>query len=750
MKKILFLLLFFVATSHAQDNSTTYFYNQINLKKHAGKKFIFSGKIKTVLLSKNSSAFLFIRINNGDDKSLLVKTMYAQHANNNQWKEYSIEGEIDPQAAYVYIAGSVEKKGLFYFDDFVFKVKEQDESWTVLSIKNADFEKNIINNDVPFWEKAKDDLKYQYKSSSDVSTKSKGKQSLLIESVYVENEEVATVNSSKLNPKNEVILISNINVIDVKTGKEKVRSVLIRDQKIAEISKKIKIEDSTAITIDGTGKWLLPGLIDSHVHLFQSGSLYTRPDAIDLTNFRPYEEERKWLRIHAPDLLKRYLKSGITTIIDVGGPFYNYTIRDRYSDRTSFPNIYLTGPLISTYQPKAFNIDDSPIIKVNSPEEAINLVKKQLPFKPDFIKIWYIKRGDATLNYEIVKATINESHKHNLKVAVHATDLESAKRAIRAGADILVHSVGEAIDEEFIEMISSNNVSYIPTLMVGDKYTEAFAQEIEFSNRELRLSNPFPIKSFSDHKHLDNDEQFNRYKKSSIAYKKNQLEEDKIEAENLKLLQKKNINIATGTDAGNIGTLHATSYQEEIELMKNAGLSNLEIIQASTINAAKVLSKENEIGSIENGKLADLLILENNPLENIKALQGISHVIKGGSIYPIENVLKESPENIVQRQVNAYNLQNVEAFLENYSDAIEIYEFPNTLTIKGKKDFSEGWKEFFEKNPDLHCEIINRTVIGNTVIDHERVKYDEGNYNEAVAIYTIENEKITKVYFVRK
>ena len=85
--------------------------------------------------------------------------MYAQHANNNQWKEYSIEGEIDPQAAYAYIVGSVENKGLFYFDDFVFKVKEQDESWTVVSIENADFEKNIINNYIPLWENIKISLK---------------------------------------------------------------------------------------------------------------------------------------------------------------------------------------------------------------------------------------------------------------------------------------------------------------------------------------------------------------------------------------------------------------------------------------------------------------------------------------------------------------------------------------------------------------------------------------------------------------
>ncbi|WP_430411895.1 amidohydrolase family protein [Kordia sp.] len=529
-------------------------------------------------------------------------------------------------------------------------------------------------------------------------------------SVSFAQEEVVKVESIKMNPKGEAILIENINVIDVHTGKYNKQSVLIRDKKIVEIAKKIRENNTATIKIDGTGKWLLPGMIDSHVHLFQSGSLYTRPDAFNLTRFRPYEDERKWLRQNAPDILKRYLQSGITTIIDIGGPMYNYKIRDLYSDHTSFPNIYITGPLISTYQPKAFDIEDSPIIKANTPEEAIELVKKQVPYKPDFIKIWYIKRGDANLNYEIVKATI---------------------------------------DEEFVKMITSNNVSYIPTLMVSDKYTEAFTQKIAFSNEELRLSNPFPIKSFSDHKHLDNEEQFERYKKNNIAYKKRQVEENLTEATNLKLLQHKNVNIATGTDAGNIGTLHATSYQEEIRLMKEAGLSNLEIIQASTINSAKVLDKDNEIGSIEVSKLADLIILENNPLEDIKALQKISHVIKGGSIYHTKDVLIESPENIVQRQVNAYNLGNVEAFLESFSDDIEVYTFTNILKTKGKDEFKKGWATFFKKYPDLHCEIVNRTTRLNTVIDHERIKYGDGDYSEAIVIYKIENGKIAKIYFVR-
>ncbi len=565
----------------------------------------------------------------------------------------------------------------------------------------------------------------------------------------VAQQEITNIESIKLNPKGETVLIENINVIDVVSGKSTIQSVLIRDQKIVKIQKKISTDNTKIVKIDGSGKWLLPGLIDGHVHLFQSGSLYTRPDAFDLRKYRPYEEERSWLRKNAPDLLKRYLQCGITTIIDVGGPMYNYEIRDRYSDKTTYPNLYLTGPLISTYQPKAFEIEDSPIIKATTPEEAIALVQKQLPYKPDFIKIWYINNGDADLNYEIVKATIEESHKHNLKVAVHATDLETAKRTLKAKADILVHSVSEPIDDTFVNAIKKSNVSYIPTLMVSDQYVEAFAQEISFTNEELRYSNPFPIKSFQDYKHLDNDELFESYKKYAIRRKKSAAADDAIEAANLQLLQKHNINIATGTDAGNIGTLHATSYQREVELMKEAGLTNLEVIQASTINAAKILDKQDEIGSIDVSKMADLIILEANPLEDLKALQKITHVVKAGSIYKRADILQETPENIVQRQVNAYNTGNYEAFFENFSDDVEIYNFPNKLKVKGIENYKEMFTGMFERNPNLHCQIVNRTTLLNTVIDHERVKFSEGNYSEVVAIYKIENGKIAKVYFIR-
>ncbi|PTX60861.1 imidazolonepropionase-like amidohydrolase [Kordia periserrulae] len=748
IKKLTFILLFCVSFSNAQSH-WTYFLRQESIEKHADKKFVLSAQVKAEKLSNDGAAMLYVRISNKDRKEVFLDNMRNRPIKKNEWNSYQIEGTLDSDASSITFGGMVRGKGIFYFDDFELKVQEADNSWTTIPLKNASFEQKGFGKMIRFWVKDAKNKDYEHHFSEDTSDSSIGKFSLVFKSVFDTEEVNNSFKSKKLNANNEAILIENISVVDVVSGKEKIQSVLIRNQKIVEINKKIDVEDADILKIDGSGKWLLPGLIDGHIHLFQSGSLYTRPDAFDLRKYHPYEEEREWLRENAPDLLKRYLQNGITTVIDVGGPMYNYKIRDFHNDQTQFPNLYLTGPLISTYQPEEFNIEDSPIIKANSPEEAIQQVRNQLPFKPDFIKIWYINNGDPELNYKIVKATIEESHKHNLKVAVHATDLKTAKNALKANADILVHSVRESIDDKFLQAIKKSNVCYIPTLMVSNQYAEAYSQEISFTDEELRFTNPFPVKSFQDYKHLKNDTLFSKYKKSGLNYKNYLKKIDVIEAENLALLQKHNINIATGTDAGNIGTLHATSYQKEVKLMQKAGLSNLEVIQASTINAAKILDKQNEIGSIEVSKLADLIILEANPLQDLKALQEITHVIKAGSIYKREDILKESPENIVQKQVNAYNLKNLAMFLESFSDDVEIYTFPNTLEIKGKEELKAKYATFFEKYPKLHCEILNRTIKSNTIIDHERVTYTEGDYGETIAIYKIENGKIAKVYFIR-
>ena len=117
-------------------------------------------------------------------------------------------------------------------------------------------------------------------------------------------------------------------------------------------------------------------------------------------------------------------------------------------------------------------------------------------------------------------------------------------------------------------------------------------------------------------------------------------------------------------------------------------------------------------------------------------------------VFRRDTVPSETPVALVQRQLNAYNLRNIEAFLEPYADDVEIYNYPNTLMNKGKEAMRNNYTRFFETTPDLHCELVGRIVQGNVVIDKERVRANN-RYFEAVAIYHIENNKIRKVYFIR-
>ena len=549
------------------------------------------------------------------------------------------------------------------------------------------------------------------------------------------------------------IFIDDVRVIDVLTGEVAVKDVLIKDDNIVKVETDFPAPENVT-ALDGRGKFLMPGLVDAHIHLFQSGGLYTRPDAIDLTAYRPYEVEIRWLRQHANSILRRYLRCGITSVMDVGGPMSNYEIRNENQQSEVTPSLFVTGPLISTYQPEAFKIKDPPIIKVSTSREAVDLVRKQIPFEPDFIKIWYITLPGQTAEstYDIVKATIEESHNHGVRVAVHATQLNTAKLALKAGADVLVHSVQDHIvDEDFIALIRDNDAVYIPTLIVSANYGKVFTATLPYSNHDFLYSHPKPLGSTMDLRHLANGTILEQTRENEKAFAQHEEKQKEIMAKNLKILQQQNIPIATGTDAGNIGTFHASSYFSEIQAMHEAGLTNHEIIRASTLGGALALGKASEFGTIEAGRRADLLLLEKNPLEDLEALDRIDLIIKNGELINPDTIIKMTAEDLVQQQLNGYNARDIDAFLAPYSDDIEIYDFPDKLRKKGKDHIRNGYVNMFNNTPNLHCELKNRIILGNTVVDQEFITgFGNKDPLEALAIYKIEHGKIAKVYFVQK
>ncbi|MGK0253916.1 MAG: imidazolonepropionase-like amidohydrolase [Mariniflexile sp.] len=563
--------------------------------------------------------------------------------------------------------------------------------------------------------------------------------SSLFSQTYITNVTIADVEKQKLVP-NQTVIITNDIISNIQS------------------SNRIKIPANAKI-IDGTGKYLFPGLTDAHVHFFQNGGLYTRPDVIDLQKDMPYQKDNDYAHKNMADVLKRYLQNGITNVIDVGSSFSFLEQRVSFEKKVDAPSIYMTGPLATTYEPSVYEKlkDDEPFILVKTVEDGKNVIQKELPYNPDFIKIWYIAGADglsveasARKNLPIIKATIDEAHKNNLKVAVHATQRITAQLAIENGCDFLVHSVDdEILKADFVQLMKTNKVILCPTLIVHDGYVNTFGQNVNPSNFELSKSDPYQLGTLLDLKHLPDTLLINKYKKranskESIASTK---KADSICMANLKILSDAGVLIATGTDAGNIGTMHASSYLAELKAMKKSGMSHWQIIQASTINGAKVLNKESEFGAVSVGKKANLILLDKNPIENLENITKINLIINKGKVFKPEDLIKDTPADLAQRQLNAYNFRNIDAFLEPYADDVEVYNYPNKLQFKGKETMRKGYSEMFEKTPNLHCELVGRIVQGNIVIDKERVQFGD-KILEAVAMYHIENGKIKKVYFI--
>jgi imidazolonepropionase-like amidohydrolase len=312
---------------------------------------------------------------------------------------------------------------------------------------------------------------------------------------------------------------------------------------------------------------------------------------------------------------------------------WNFEVRDIASRTRNAPRVAVAGPLVSTYVPPNLQSGDPPIIRATSAEHARELVRRQLGRKPDLIKIWFIHRpGDDLMEQtEMVSAAIQESKSHGIRVAVHATQLDTAKAALKAGADILVHSVTDRlIDNEFTALAKSRDILYMTTLVVSEGYREVLNQEVQLSEVEKKLGDPEVIATWSELAKIPAAEIPGGIQRRPSPPAR------PIAFDNLMLLETAGVRIVGATDAGNIGTLHGPALHREFELMSQAGVRPMEILLSATKNAAAVMGRESELGTLERGKLADLVILDADPLTNIQNARRIFKVMKGGEFVPQE------------------------------------------------------------------------------------------------------------------
>jgi imidazolonepropionase-like amidohydrolase len=388
-------------------------------------------------------------------------------------------------------------------------------------------------------------------------------------------------------------------------------------------------------TVDVRGKWIIPGLIDTHVHFSQTGWVDGRPDALDLRAQYPYERVAADLAAHPERFFRSYLCSGVTSVFDVGGFPWTWSLERHTAANPDAPAVRAAGPLLSTVD---FRMVDLPgheqMIHLADDSTARRTVRAHAAWGAAAMKVWYImppQPPDTARMSVLVHAVGDEARKAGIPLIVHATGLWQAKDAVRAGARLLVHSVtSEPVDDEFLSLARDAGTSYTPTLVVSDGYRQVAARRFERERQPLACVDPATrAKALAtDTVALDR-----RPTAEQVARRTTAVERAyDVALANLKRVHDAGIPVVLGTDAGNPLTLHGASVFMELEAMQQAGLSPLEVLVAATRNGARAMGLE-QTGTVTAGSVADLVVLDADPLADIANARRIAAVMRRGRLH---------------------------------------------------------------------------------------------------------------------
>ncbi len=394
--------------------------------------------------------------------------------------------------------------------------------------------------------------------------------------------------------------------------------------------------------IDVAGRWITPGVVDAHVHFSQTGWADGRPDALDVRDSHPYEEVQADLRAHPERFARSQLCSGVTAVFDVGGYPWTWALPNRFEGDTLAPHVASAGPVLSTLDFWLNLPAERQFIVLDDDESGRESVRYLASHGTNAVKVWFFPATDRDFDEmaSAVAAAGEEARARDLPLIVHATGLAEAKAALRARADLLVHSVwDQRVDDEFIELARSAGTTYCPTLTVIEGYLRM--NESVLSGEPPEIDDPngcvdgATLARVAATAQLDKDlvdaERHERDKQGTA-------ERISTMKENLARVHAAGIPIAMGPDAGNPLTLHGPSVYAEMEAMQSAGLSAMDVLVASTYGGASAMRRASDLGTIEPGKIADLLVLAADPTQEIANMRRLELVVRGGELRGVEEL----------------------------------------------------------------------------------------------------------------
>ncbi|WP_425390214.1 amidohydrolase family protein [Ekhidna sp.] len=421
------------------------------------------------------------------------------------------------------------------------------------------------------------------------------------------------------------LIITNVNLIDG-TGAHLVEgaNVYINDRIITKIDSGVIIGEGDEI--DGTGKYLIPGLFDCHVH------------TTDFNRDFP-----------------KLMHYGVTSVFIPGGSTctneYYAEMRARGNqDSISAPRVFHTSQHftiegrhpVRTYVSSNWREGET-VFFLKDTAQISKLVKQVSEYPILGIKIT-IEDGPAPpfverIPQEFIDKTVTEAKKYDLEVFAHASDNEEFLMAVKSGAQNIIHYVGIDIDwgdDEHagaVQKLLERDASIVSTLMID----KSFLYPLNPHWMEVTaLNEVYPSDTLK--KLLTSDAIAFAKRMENLTKMEYGLDSVSLDAvflpkvEDIQRLLDKGMNMTLGTDTGNDFNFYGYSLHEEMQLMQMGGIDPIDILRMGTLNAAKMMHAEDSLGSIEVGKLADMVLLDENPLANIKNTLEINTVFKSGRI----------------------------------------------------------------------------------------------------------------------